>query len=185
MEDQDVRKVTFLCSFLLLTRKIFSCHSSTIVSNYLQNAIANFFFPFFLWFGIKELSLFPVLSYTYLPVCTRYLKAHHGWRNLWDVCMRLHREISFISMPEMPENKTKEIHSELCSIPLKVHKALKNPYSRKNVMVVAKSCTKKLVNIKMESPLIMQFFHACNLVLNFQLNKQLRMKNVILIVISL
>lgn len=52
-------------------------------------------------------------------------------------------------------------------------------------MVVAKSCTKKLVNIKMESALIMQFFHACNLVLNFQLNKQLRMKNVILIVISL
>lgn len=99
-----------------------------------------------------------------------------------DVCMRLHREISFISMPE---NKTKEIHSELSAILLKEHKALKNPYSRKNVMVVAKSCSKKLVNIKMESSLIMQFFHACNLGLNFQLNKQLRMQNVFIIVISL
>lgn len=52
-------------------------------------------------------------------------------------------------------------------------------------MVVAKSGTKKLVNIKMESSVI-QLFHACTLGLSFQLNKhQLRMQNVIIIFISL
>lgn len=85
----------------------------------------------------------------------------------------------------MPESKTKEIHPELSPILLKEHKAFKNPYGWKNVMVVAKSGTKKLVNIKMESSLI-QLFHACNLGLNFQLNKhQLRMQNVIITIISL
>lgn len=180
MEVQDVRKVTFLCSSPLLTRKILSCHRSTAVSNYLQNAIAGCFFPFCLWFGVKELNLFPVLNCTYLPGWTSYSKLN--MKKPLDVSMRLHREISFISMPE---NKTKEIHSEPSPILLKEHKALKNPYSRKNVMVVAKSCTKKLVNIKMGSSLILQFFHACNLGLNFQLNKQLRMQNVIIMVISL
>lgn len=85
----------------------------------------------------------------------------------------------------MPESKTKEIHPELSPILLKEHKALKNPCGWKNFMMVAKSGTKKLVNIKMESSLI-QLFHACNLGFNFQLNKhQLRMQNVIIIIISL
>lgn len=48
-----------------------------------------------------------------------------------------------------------------------------------NVTVDAKPDNKKLVNIKMESSLI-KVFHACNLGLNFQLNKhQLRTQNVV------
>jgi len=94
--------------------------------------------------------------------------------------MRLHRAISFISMPE---SKTKEIHSELSPILLKEHKAFKNPYGWKNVTVVAKSGTKKLVNVKMESSLI-QLFHACDLGFNFQLNKHSRECKMLLLSLS-
>lgn len=83
----------------------------------------------------------------------------------------------------MPENKTKEIHPDLSPVLLKEHKAFQNVYGwKKNATVVAKSGTKKLVNIKMETSL-MQLFHACNLGLSFQLKKHwLRMQDVVIFI---
>lgn len=187
MEDQDVRKVTFLCSSPLLIRKSISCHDtadtgSTAVSNYLQSAIASCFFLFWVWFGVKELSLFPALSCTYLPLWTRYRKAQHGRRNLWMSVWYYTEKFLSLACLKIKQRKSIQSFPQSCSKSTKPWKTLT---VKKNVTVVAKSCTKMLVNIKMESSLIMKFFHACTLGLNLQLNKQLRMQSAVIIVISL
>lgn len=79
MEVQDVSKVIFLRSSPPLTRKILSCYRPTAVSNYLQSAIASCFFPFCLWFGVKELSLFLTV---HIFLCGQVTQSP-TWRNLW------------------------------------------------------------------------------------------------------
>lgn len=96
----------------------------------LQSAIASCFFLFCLGFGVKELSLFPALSCTYLPVWTSYLKAQHGWRNLW-MSLWCSTE-KFLSLACLKIKQRKSIQS-FFPILLKENKALKTPLVEKKL----------------------------------------------------